>query len=585
LIEVKILFSPLMHYTIPKITQLLPDLMMIKQTFFLASFATTSLVAAFAVTPVLAGEQSLISTAAAVNSEANSATTFPPTTEPSTLPEHLSATQASVKSTRAADLLPQAPEPLTDQPTSILLASELTAADLPNAAPTDSGSPDSTTPNSTPTDAISPDSTVPNSTSTDSGSPDSTTPTPTDSPQPAPNPQPNTSQTAPSQSIWQRSQLTGDWGGVRSKLQKKGVTFNFEWTQFYQGLAAGTGSKTFDYGGRLDALIDLDTGKLGLWKGGGLHTHLEYRYGYLPAFRGGALWPVNTGEILPLGSKDTVVASSLYLSHQFGDRTSLLIGKINVVDLLAGDLFFGGWGNRRFMNVAFVAPPSGVLPPVIFGAIVNVKIKPVTLTFMVFDPNDKTNKYWPDDLFRDGVNFSAGATYVGAIAGRPTTYSLSATYSTKDVTDLSDVLLPLVGAETTSKDGSYSIAFQFSHLLHQNPANPREGWGIFLKAAIADGNPNPIQNSLQVGLGGKGLFRGREQDGFGIGYYYYNFSNVLENTLEPILNLDDEQGVEIFYSYAVTPWFFLTSDLQYISPASGDNQDAFVVGLRTSIRF
>jgi hypothetical protein len=242
LIEVKILFSPLMHYTIPKITQLLPDLMMIKQIFFLTSFVTTSLVAGVAVTPVLAEEKFSISSVVAVNSEANSATTPPPTTEPSTLPEYLSVTQASIKSTRAANLLPQAPEPLTHQPTSMLLASELTAADLPNAASTDSASPDSTTPNSTPTDST----------------------------QPAPNPQPNASQTAPSQSIWERSQLTGDRGGVRSQLQKKGVTFNFEWTQFYQGLAAGTGSKSFDYGGNV-------------------HTHHEYRHGYLSAFRGRAL--------------------------------------------------------------------------------------------------------------------------------------------------------------------------------------------------------------------------------------------------------------------------------------------------------
>ncbi len=560
-----------MHYTIPKITQLLPDLMMIKQTFFLASFATTSLVAGVAVTPVLAGEQSFINTAAAVNSEANLATTFPPTTEPSTLPEYLSVTQASVKSTRAADLLPQAPEPLTDQLTSILLASEMTAADLPNPAPTNSASPDSTTPNSTPTDSISPDSTTPNS-------------TPTDSTQPAPNPQPNRSQTVQSQSIWQRSQLTGDWGGVRSQLQKKGVTFNFEWTQFYQGLAAGTGSKSFDYGGRLDALIDLDTGKLGLWKGGGFHTHLEYRYGYLSAFRGGALLPVNTGEVLPLSSPDTVVATSLYFSQQFGRRASLLIGKINGPDLSAGDLFFGGWGNHRFMNLAFAAPTNGVTPPVFFGGVLNVNVKPVVLTFMVFDPNDQTKSYWPDDLFGDGVGFTVGVTYPTLIAKRPTVFGLSATYSTKDKTDLNDVLLPFVGQETSSRNGSYSIGFKFSHLLHQNPANPREGWGIFLNATIADGNPNPFTGSLQVGLGGKGLFQGRQQDSFGLGYYYYGISNALKNTLDPLLDLNDEHGVELFYSYAVTPWFFVTGDLQYINPASS-NQDAFVVGLRTSIRF
>jgi porin len=385
--------------------------------------------------------------------------------------------------------------------------------------------------------------------------------------------------------LGQRSQLTGDWGGARSLLQKKGVTFNLEWTQFYQGLGAGTGPKSFDYGGRLDAFLHLDTGKLGLWKGGGLHTHLEYRYGTLPAFRGGTLLPVNTGALLPLGSADTVVASSLYLTQQFGDRATLLIGKINTVDLLAGDLFFGGSGIHRFMNVAFVAPPTGVTPPVIFGGIVNVKVKPVLLTFMVFDPDDRTTDYWPDDLFQNGVNFTLAATYATAIARRPTSFSLSGTYSTKAGTDLSSILLAPGVTTNNQRRGSYSIGLGFSHLLHVNPNNPREGWGVFLKAAIDDGNPNPLQGSLQVGVGGKGLFRGRERDSFGVGYFFYNFSDALQDSLDPLVNFDDEHGIEAFYSVAVTPWFYITGDLQYIDPASGDNQNAFIAALRANIRF
>ncbi|NJQ98238.1 MAG: hypothetical protein HC784_12840 [Hydrococcus sp. CSU_1_8] len=97
-------------------------------------------------------------------------------------------------------------------------------------------------------------------------------------------------------------------------MRARGVTFNLEFTQFYQGLAAGSGDKDFDYGGRLDALINLDTGKLGLWQGGGFHTHLEYRFGNLSAFQDGILFPVNTGKILPLNSPDAIVASSLYSS-------------------------------------------------------------------------------------------------------------------------------------------------------------------------------------------------------------------------------------------------------------------------------
>jgi porin len=393
--------------------------------------------------------------------------------------------------------------------------------------------------------------------------------------------------TAPPQSgnesFWQRSYLTGDdW---RARLRDRGVTFNLEFSQFYQGLAAGSGDNGFDYGGRLDALINLDTGKLGLWPGGGLHTHLEYRFGSLSAFQDGILFPVNTGQIFPLNNPDTIVASSLYLSQQIGDRTSLLLGKINVGDLLAGDLFFGGWGTQRFMNTAFVLPPKGVVSPTIFGAIATIKTQPVAFTFMVFDPNDRTDDYWPNDLFSDGVNFSLGATHVGTISGRPTTYALSATYSTKELTDLRDVLLPPGLESNAARKGSYNIEFQFSHLLHQNPTNPREGWGVFLKAAFADGNPNPIQSYLVMGLGGKGLISGRERDSFGLGFYYYNFSEDLKSAINPLIDFGDEYGIEMYYSYAISPWFYITGDLQLIDPANQSSNDALVLGLRTSIRF
>jgi porin len=94
--------------------------------------------------------------------------------------------------------------------------------------------------------------------------------------------------------------------------------------------------------------------------------------------------------VLPFGSEEEVVASSLYYSQRWGG-TSLLLGKINMIDLLANDPFFGGWGIDRFMNLAFVAPPDGVVPPVIMGGILSQQIGEVSLSAMVFDPADQTN--------------------------------------------------------------------------------------------------------------------------------------------------------------------------------------------------
>ena len=384
--------------------------------------------------------------------------------------------------------------------------------------------------------------------------------------------------------IMQRDTLTGNWDGLQDQLIDKGIKLDLEFTEYYQGMFSGDGNDDFEFGGRADILGSFDTAKLGLWDGGGLHAHLTYRFGDLPAFRGGALWPVSTGSILPLGEEDNLAATSLYLSQRIGDSTSMLIGKINAVDLLAGDPFFGGWGNHRFMNLTFVAPPSGVVPPVIMGAVINYRIAPYTLTFMVFDPLDRTGDYWPNDLFSEGVNLSLGGTWAGKVFGRPSSIGLTGTYSTEDKIHLGDIALP-PDMQTKTKDGSYNISVSISHLLLESDTHPGKGLGIYGKAAITDGNPNPIKKSFIGGFAGHRLVTARPDDVFGIGYFYYDFSDDLKSALQPLLNFDQEQGLEVFYNFAVTPWFRVSADLQWIQPASADNDNAWIGGLRANIRF
>jgi len=386
------------------------------------------------------------------------------------------------------------------------------------------------------------------------------------------------------ESLLNRETLTGDWGGTRAQLAESGVKLELEFTEYYQGMFSGDGDKDFDFGGRADALVNFDTKKLGFWGGGGLHTHLTYRFGDLPEFRDGAICPVSTGSILPLGEEDNIVASSLYVSQRLGESGSLLLGKINAVDLLANDPFYGGWGNHRFMNLALVAPPSGVLPPVINGAVFNYRITPYTLTFMVFDPHDRTDDYWPDNLFSDGVNLSLGVTWAGDVFDRLTSINLTGIYSTEEKIDISEIALP-PELRTQTKDGAYNISLKVSHLVLESSTHPGQGLGLYGKAAVADGNPNPIEASFSGGLAGHRLVPGRPHDSFGIGYFYYNFSDDLKSAVSPLVRFDDEQGVEIFYNLAVTPWFRVTADLQWIDPAVGASDDAWIGALRANVRF
>jgi porin len=381
--------------------------------------------------------------------------------------------------------------------------------------------------------------------------------------------------------------LGGNWGGFRSDLAKSGVTFDLSSTQFLQGLVSGSGNKTFDFTGVVDLFVNVNTQKAGLWDGGSIHTHLIYAYGNSKLAglgNSGAILPANTALFEPLLRGNAFEVSSLYLTQKLGDNATLIFGKLNVFDLVSSDPFLGGRGSDRFLNIALAAPPTGVTPPITFGVIAKIQTGDVGLTFMVFDPNDRWGKGL-ENLFSNGVGISAAVSLPMKMFGLSASHSFSIAYNTKTGTDLSDgqFLLPNPPSPVSQKTGAYNIAYQYNQFLYENPQNPKDRWGMFFKGAIADGNPNIISYSIQAGLGGAAPWR--SQDSFGLGYFYYGFSGALKETFRPILTLGDEQGLEMYYKAALTPWLNLTGDLQIISPAIKSADTVYVLGFRLGIVF
>lgn len=106
-----------------------------------------------------------------------------------------------------------------------------------------------------------------------------------------------------------------------------------------------------------------------------------------------------------------------------------------------------------------------------------------------------------------------------------------------------------------------------------------------LKAAIADGNPNIVQSSLIVGFAGHGMVPGRPRDSFGFGVFAFDVSNALQDSIDPLLDFDDEQGLEAWCSLGLTSWFKVSADVQYVNPARGDAEPALLLGLRGNMSF
>ena len=390
---------------------------------------------------------------------------------------------------------------------------------------------------------------------------------------------------APQPGWLERDTLTGDWGGARSWLKERGVTVKPRLTQFYQGMTSGDGNHDFEYGGKADLLLNADLSKLGFWKGLSLTVHAEYNFGESVNGRGGTITPVNTALNFP-GSEgwDRSDLSSVYFGQIFGDSVSLLFGKINIIDLAGARPFAGGAGIDSFWNCVFVATPSGTVPPYLLGALLSVRTETATFGLWIYDPIDATNKSGFEDPFND-VTFRGTVEFPVTIGGLNGHQGFIALYSTErgNAPDISDgIFLPPIS--TGIKNTRYYFAYTFDQYLYQSKENPKEGVGLFGQFGISDGNPNRLYWLGHIGLGGTGLIPGRSRDNWGVGYYYAAPSNDLKNLPGHIQKIRDEQGGEIFYNFAVTPWLVLGADLQVIKPSLAEDTTVFS-GLRTVIKF
>ena len=390
---------------------------------------------------------------------------------------------------------------------------------------------------------------------------------------------------------WGGDTLTGDWGGRRTLLKEEyGITLAPRLTQFYQGLSAGDGDHDFEYGGKADLMLNADLSKLGFWKGFSLTVHAEYNYGESINGAGGTLVPPNTALVFPgMEGSDAFDLSSVYFTQHFSKSVSLLFGKINMMDIAARTPFKGGAGIDSFWNLTFVAPPTGLVPPYLFGALLSVRTEPATFGLWIYDPNSVINKTGFEEPFANGVTIRGSVDFPVTIGGLSGHQGFVALYSTEDGTDLEDIgdtfLPPFPPDSPDIKDSAYYFAYTFDQYLYRASENSKEGFGLFGQFGISDGNPTRLYWSALVGIGGTGLIiPGRSRDNWGIGYYYDTPSPDLKKSLSPLLTIRDEQGVEIFYNFAVTPGITVGVDLQVINPSLGEDT-VIIPGLRWVTRF
>ena len=381
--------------------------------------------------------------------------------------------------------------------------------------------------------------------------------------------------------IWSRSTLTGDWGGWRNKLANKGVTLDLNVTQVGQGVVAGGKNGAWEYGGRGDLILNLDSGKLGLWPGGFFNFEMEGNWGLAVNNKTGALMPVNTNQQFPMPPGDIFGVSAWNFAQFLSPYFGLSIGKFATVTATAGDMneFAHGKGDTQFMNLAFnVNPiPAFTVPYSTLGTGLIVlptkdpKEAIVTLSLVSSTGNPTVSGF--GDLNGDNLTVAAEGRVRTNFFGFTGHQLFGTSFSNGKFTSIDQRLDRDVIADRDlqGKKGSWNIYYNFDQYLYEPKKGVDQGIGIFMRLGTSDGNPNFMKFFSSFGMGGKGMFEGRPNDKFGIGYYFINVNNPTING--PIQNrkfLRNESGLEAFYNVAITPWLMLTPDLQVLTGAQKD---------------
>jgi porin len=398
-----------------------------------------------------------------------------------------------------------------------------------------------------------------------------------------------------------RTQLSGDWGGTRTDLARRGLFFDLYSTSAYQNVAAG-GLKTGNaFIQNTQFSINVDTGRAGLWSGGVLHVTLESRYGSSSpqnTFTVGATVPQYTGLAIPGPFfVHDVLPTEYFLFQSLTPTFALVLGKTNALKH-ADQTLFGNRYRDYFANLNFNKIPMALNffnTTSLAAVALWTPSKRLTVVAGAFDPNSEADNLATKAFDRVNVYGITALSYT--IGNMPGQTWAQANWTNKPKIDLTSpfgqlsssgipeaVGVPLGIPSTQAlpinyKGKSWVTLGNFSQYLFVNDepgavaeklesGQPLRGIGVFGRIGYAPEETNPITRHASVALFASGLSDHRPNDSFGLGIYHNGISQPLKNEIarltEALATLENEQGLEVFYDVAITPAIRLIPSYQHI---------------------
>jgi len=346
-----------------------------------------------------------------------------------------------------------------------------------------------------------------------------------------------------------RTNLTGHWWGIRPCLEDHGIEFDGAVTQFYQGVAGGGRERRFVYGGHGDYDMSIDFGKLCRFDGLSLELGAEHRFGETANRDTGSVIPVALLLNLPDPETESLALTKVVLTHELSEHVEVFLGKLDTLEYDT-NAFADGNGRDRFFSTAFNYNPiaTRTVPFSTLGAGFNVVNDDERLfTFLVINTEDTGTTVGLNELFANGVALAAELRVPIEAFGRRGHQMIGGSWSSREYVSLrQEGRVDFPDIPIATKEGSWALYWNADHYLWQDPCDSSRGWGVFGRAGISDGNPNPIEWFLSFGVGGHSLLAGRPDDTFGIGWYYTGISDEFGPFVSSVLG--DGQGVELDYN-------------------------------------
>lgn len=432
---------------------------------------------------------------------------------------------------------------------------------------------------------------------------------------------------SPKLGLWERGNLLGDPGGVRTALADLGVTFGLSEQAEMLGNPTGGVRQGVIAEGLLMMGVGVDTGKAFGIPGGIVNITALQIHG-----RGLSLNDLdnNLSTVSSIEAlRGTLLFEAWYEQAFLGRRVFVRVGQLAADQEFMISQYAGLFLNHTFGWTDLVSAdlPAGgpAFPLATPGARVRVLPRDdLAVMLAVFNGNPAgPGRGFPQYRDASGTDFhtSDGALVIGEVQytingedgakGLPGTYKLGAWYNTENFVDqrrdasgrsLANPtgLAVVVGARRRGDWSFYGIADQ---LVWREPGTKDQGIGIFARAMGAPGDRNLVNFYADLGVTWKGAIPGRNADTAGLAFGIARISDtaakldsdIVFYTGKPYPIQRQESVLELTYQAQLAPWWQVQPDAQYVFDINGGVPDplnprkrvgdAAVFGVRTNVTF